>query len=261
MDEQVLSESEIMALVFDYIGVDDGYLRDFTYKTHEAFYPRFCDRQIDVKEYRKLHGTTREAFLAILREAAPPLQARIVEGVFEFLPFEQSGRSGDLRAAAAKERLERAVARLRGQSVLIGDLSLQSQAVKHAIDDAEVLIRERGTTSGVDRIHTALHGYLRSAARIRGIDAPDDADAPRLFKLLRDQVPELEIAGGRPDDVKRIQGALATVVAALSPIRNQASMAHPNENLLDSAEAGLVLDAARSLLNYLDRKLRVTSSR
>jgi hypothetical protein len=38
-------------------------------------------------------------------------------------------------------------------------------------------------------------------------------------------------------------------------VRNQASVAHPNEELLGDAEAHLVINVGRTLLNYLDAKL------
>jgi hypothetical protein len=41
---------------------------------------------------------------------------------------------------------------------------------------------------------------------------------------------------------------------ALQPIRNNASVAHPNEALLDAPEAMLVVNTARTLLHYLDAK-------
>jgi hypothetical protein len=39
-------------------------------------------------------------------------------------------------------------------------LKISNQAVEQAIADVEALIPTTGAVSGVDRIHTALHGYL-----------------------------------------------------------------------------------------------------
>jgi hypothetical protein len=41
----------------------------------------------------------------------------------------------------------------------------------------------------------------------------------------------------------------------LNPVRNNASVAHPNEDLLGHEEAELVINVGRSLLSYLDAKL------
>lgn len=251
-----LTESEMMTLVHDYIGVDGGYLWGFSYSSHEEFYPRFCDVRIDVARQRKEHGTTRNTFLAILRDADPVLQAKIVEGTFEYLPLDRFPEDKRPEKAAAAERLANAVARLRGQAVQVDELAVRNETVERAIQDAAVLIREQGNTSGVDRVHTALHGYLRALCAKHGVAAEDNADAARLLKLLRTQVPALRPGLTREEDVARVQGALGTIVDALNPIRNQASLAHPNPALLDVPEAALSIDAARSVLNYLNRKLR-----
>lgn len=246
-----------MTLVYDYIGVDgSGYLWGFSYRTHEEFYPRYCNVRIDVARHRREHNTTRNTFLAILRDADPALQGRIVDGTFEFLPMERFPEETRSKKAAAKAKLAGAIARLRGQAVEVDELAVKNETVERAIQDAAVLIRERGNTSGVDRVHTALHGYLRALCAKHGIPAEENADAARLLKLLRSQVPRLRQAITREDDIVRIQGALGTIVDALNPIRNQASLAHPNEALLDLPEAALAIDAARSVLNYLNHKLK-----
>ena len=42
-----MTRPEIYSLLNDHIGVDSGYLRDFTYRTHQEFYPYYCDLDID----------------------------------------------------------------------------------------------------------------------------------------------------------------------------------------------------------------------
>jgi len=41
---------------------------------------------------------------------------------------------------------------------------------------------------------------------------------------------------------------------ALLPVRNRASVAHPNAELLGEPEARLVINVGRTLLDYLDAK-------
>ncbi len=251
----LLTEREISVLVNAFIGVESGYLRGFSYSAHEEFYPRFCDVAIDVAGMREVHGTTKRTFVAILRAANPELQAKIVEGTLAFigeherLPEEQKAKRANARAV-----LERTVSRLRGQAVMVEGLVATSETVKAAIADADLLIREHGNTSGTDRVHTALHGYLRSLCTKYGIQFDQDSDAPRLLKVLRTPVPQLQAGLTRQDDVNRLVGALGTIVDALSPIRNHASLAHPNETRLEAAEAALAIDSARTILNYLIQK-------
>jgi hypothetical protein len=48
---------------------------------------------------------------------------------------------------------------------------------------------------------------------------------------------------------------MSTIVDALQPMRNRASLAHANEQLLCREDAVLAINAARSLIHYLDAKL------
>ena len=59
-----LRSSEIHWVVHSYIGVDDGYLGDFTYRGHQEFYPGYCDLAIDLDAVQG--KTTREKFMAVL---------------------------------------------------------------------------------------------------------------------------------------------------------------------------------------------------
>ncbi len=135
-------------------------------------------------------------------------------------------------------------------------LSITSDVVERALADAERLIATQGATSGVDRVHTALHGYLRALAANAGLPAPRDASVTDLFKLLREHHPSLRPQGPRQADVDAIVRALANIVHVLNPVRNRASVAHPNETLLDEPEAMLVINSVRTLLHYLNARTR-----
>ena len=54
---------------------------------------------------------------------------------------------------------------------------------------------------------------------------------------------------------KMLRG-LAQIVDAMNPVRNHNSLARPNKDLLEAPEAMLVVNAVRSLLHYLNMKLR-----
>ena len=41
-NEVGIQPGEINLLVYKYIGVEGGYLGDFSYTTHDAFYPVYC---------------------------------------------------------------------------------------------------------------------------------------------------------------------------------------------------------------------------
>jgi hypothetical protein len=130
-----------------------------------------------------------------------------------------------------------------------------SESVDRALLDAEQLIRSRGAASAVDRVHTALHGYLRAMLERRGIEIPKDASITRLYTLLRESDTVLSTAGHREDDIQKIIRSMGSVVDSLNTLRNRASGAHPTEQVLDEPEAMLAINATRTLLHYLDQKL------
>lgn len=134
-------------------------------------------------------------------------------------------------------------------------LGITNHTVEGALADARQLIASRGSTSGVDRAHTAFHGYLQALCDDSGIPYPADANTMTLFRTLRDQHPALQGSGARSEDITRMLRALATIVDALNPVRNQATLAHPNAILLEQAEADLVLNSIHTLLHYLNHKL------
>ncbi len=124
-----------------------------------------------------------------------------------------------------------------------------------ALADAQALLRTRGPTSAVDRVHTGLHAFLRAACDDAGIVYPADPSANQLLKLLLDQHMKLDDLGPRSDEVKRVIRTAGNIVDALGTLRNRASLAHPNVELLDQDEALLVISVARALLRYLDSKV------
>jgi len=128
-----------------------------------------------------------------------------------------------------------------------------SEAVDRALGDAEQLIRTRGAASAVDRVHTALHGHLRAVLEHNGVEVEENTSITALFGLIRRH--NLVELGDESEDVARIIRAMSAAVDSLNAIRNQASAAHPSDVLLAEPEAMLAINAARTILRYIDDKL------
>jgi hypothetical protein len=135
------------------------------------------------------------------------------------------------------------------------NLAISTDVVERALNDAEQLMSTTGATSGVDRVHTALHGYLKAVCDEKHIAYPSDANITRLFRIVREQHPAFAAVGPRAEDVQRVVNGFASTIDALNTIRNQASAAHPNATLLDEPEAMLMINAVRTILHYLDAKI------
>ncbi|MBK6520253.1 MAG: abortive infection family protein [Polyangiaceae bacterium] len=236
------------------MGVNGGYLGDFSYRTHFEFYPQFCDLDIDPSA---LSGTTRERFIDILSKAGPAAQARIIRGILAKYP---SG-SVKLRTAEKSARLEAMASRLEaGGAVPLATPAFTSEVLLRAIADAETLLTTSGAQSGVDRMHTAFHGFLKLACARRGITYGADPSITELYKALRREHPALREIGVHGDEVERVIKSFASAIDSLNTLRNRGSVAHPNDALLGPAEALLYINAVRSLMTYLGAKLSSTGA-
>lgn len=140
-------------------------------------------------------------------------------------------------------------------AVATPSLEITSAVIERTLLDFETLTNAHGAVSGIDHLHTALHGYLIAVCREANIAADENADITTLFNLIRQQHPKLQINSPGAEPQKILRG-LAQIIDAMNPFRNHGSMAHPNEKLLGEPEAMLAVNAVRSLLHYLNMRLR-----
>jgi hypothetical protein len=140
------------------------------------------------------------------------------------------------------------------QPVATPEPRITSAVVQAALGDAEQLIRYRGSGNALDRLHTVFHGYLRAVCRDATITFEEQDTVQTLLKKLRTEHRKLAVIGSDPN-VTRIFGSIANILDALNTIRNQHSLAHPNELLMGEPEAMLIVNSTRSILNFLDAKL------
>ncbi|RYF38287.1 MAG: hypothetical protein EOO38_25000, partial [Cytophagaceae bacterium] len=129
-------------------------------------------------------------------------------------------------------------------------------AVERALADADHLLPTSGPISCVDRLHTALHGYLRALCAEAGLTGLEEAPVTALFKQLRAGHPSFQHLGAQDKDVVRILNGFGSVIDAINTIRNNASVAHPNDALLGEAEAALAVNVIRTLFHYISAKVR-----
>jgi hypothetical protein len=142
------------------------------------------------------------------------------------------------------------------EAVSAPQLTITSDVVERALGDFEALVHSKGgAVSGVDRLHTALHGYFETVCNAANIAFKPDSPTTTLFSLIRQHHPALQ---QKPPGIEadKMLRAMAQIVDVLNPVRNQKSMAHPNEDLLEEPEAMLVVNAVRTLLHYLNSKFQ-----
>ena len=259
MESVGLTKGEISHLIHNWIGVSGGYLGDFRYASHDQFWLQVCDIAISTGEF---DGTTRECFEATLFEAHPRNQAEALRAILgDYPPLSESDPARPkFRSEALHREIQAWISRLEtGRVAVEVKLEDASEVVRRALDDAATLLRTTGPQNAVDRLHTAMHGYLHSLCDEAGVQLKGRPTMNQLFKALQTSHPALMNVGKRSDDVKRILGSMATIFDALNRVRNNASVAHPNEALLGEPEAALVINTVLTLLSYLEEKRRCTS--
>jgi hypothetical protein len=116
------------------------------------------------------------------------------------------------------------------------------------------LLKTNGPISAVDRVHTAIHAYLKLICDVAAITYNSDANVEALFGLIRNQHARFKDLATRSKNIVTILRYMAKVFTAVNDIRNNESMAHPNE-LLEEEEAMLVINTAWTVLHYIDSKL------
>lgn len=248
-----LTKQQVMQVVNRYIGVSGGYLGDFSYRSHSEFYPEYCG--IDNVDTNCFDGTTRERFIEILSSRPAADQARILRGVVARFGDEDAATS---ERTALRTQIETWASELEcGPGVTTPSPASTREVVYRALADADTLVRTNGPVSAVDRLHTALHGHLLSLCEAEGIVLPSDSSITVALKALRQNHASLQASGARSADITQVLYAMSNVLDKINAIRNNASLAHPNEILLDDAEARLAINAAKTVFAYVDEKINL----
>lgn len=87
-----------------------------------------------------------------------------------------------------------------------------------------------------------LHDFLIVVCDDAGIAHGESETTVALLRKVENGHPRFADLGPRAQDIKKVLNASASILDALLPVRNQASVAHPNELLLDEPEARLVIN-------------------
>ncbi|MFP3378920.1 abortive infection family protein [Bacillus sp. SIMBA_069] len=258
-----LEQKEVYSVV-SYIGVNGGYLGDFSYASHADFYPSYCGLGINPYDYS---GTTRERFIQILGNCSPENQAKILVGVLEKYPL---GYHEDLldREVIKKFDYEKKVElheniikwsnELQGKGLVeLGKLVNDFEYVKEVLNHAETLINQHSFSSAIDRVHAALHGYLKEICKNEGITfSKTDPKIQDLWSEIKQNHPKFKVnVKEYYKPINQCVDAISKAIHNINDIRNQLSYSHPNEEILEENEAKLVINLSRVLLQYIDDKI------
>ncbi|MGN4445822.1 hypothetical protein CN980_00920 [Bacillus cereus] len=258
-----LGEKEVYSVV-SYIGVNNGYLGDFSYASHADFYPRYCGLAINPNDYP---GTTRERFIQILGNCSPEDQAKILKGVLERCPlsnFEDSFENGYLKKfdfEKKKELHEKIIKwtnELQGKGLIeLGKLVNDFEYVKEVLNHAETLINQHSFSSAIDRVHAALHGYLKNICMNEGLTCTTaDPKIQDLWSKIKQEHPKFSVnVKEHYKPINQCVDAIGKALHNINDVRNRLSYSHPNAEIIEENEAKLVINLSRVLLQYIDSKI------
>jgi hypothetical protein len=140
-------------------------------------------------------------------------------------------------------------------SAVVVPTTLQtSELVEAALNDAEASVASGRPQTAVDRAHTALHGYLKTLCLNTGTATAAQCDTIQAcLHHLRTQHPNFT-SPTQDESVRQVLRSLVSVAGAFNSVRNNATLAHPVDGLLQPAEAMLCINAMRTLLRYVHDK-------
>lgn len=130
-----------------------------------------------------------------------------------------------------------------------------NENIYQALEDAEVLLKNNGPHRAYDRVHTALHASLRQmcANHVIATNSTND-NVPGLLSLITAHLKDLP-DDGRNEDVFKMLRSSAAILHGINNLRNNYSMAHPTETLLNEADARFAINLVRSIMTYIDELL------
>ena len=243
-----MTKQETRQLLHDYIGVGaTGIVEDISHSKLPEFFLRHCNLDVAIDESLK---TVREKFLKAVDSLGPRDQAKVVRGVLTAFP---PGGYKRHRKQELHDSMLRIAERLEG-AMQAPTLKEMMESTWRAIEDAKVLLKTNGPISAVDRVHTAMHGYLKLLCDLVPISYGTDPTIEELFGKIRDYHPDFRDLGKRSANIQTILRSLAKFFTAVNDMRNKASMAHPTE-LLEEDEAMLAIKTAWTVLHYFDAKV------
>ncbi|MCL8601605.1 abortive infection family protein [Proteus mirabilis] len=126
--------------------------------------------------------------------------------------------------------------------------------IYNLLKEAEYLIDNQGPGSAYDRIHTALHATLKIMCDKNGIARNNASGVHELLPLINNHLK----AQGDSERNNLVFGMLRSANAILdkaNQLRNHHSNAHPNDGLLNDADAYFAINLIRSIMSYLDALL------
>lgn len=208
-----LTQRDIHIIVDQFIGTTFGELHGFSYRTlHE-----FLTLGLEIPEDTYQDGRTKRVQLILaLQNSDTFMQAKILRELLARFPPDESINDRE----KARKDVELILAKLGSTLPLeIPHTVSGSEIVQETLQSARTLLESFGPAHAIDRIHTALHGYLKEKCHEQGIVCKPNDPITRLYKLLRENHPLLAVPAGWPVEIDMVMKAQSAVLDQLNHAR------------------------------------------
>lgn len=253
-----LSLTEIYRLVNDYIGVNQGYLGDFSYRTHAEFYPHYCNLDINPLE---IEGTTRSRYIDILQDAGSGDKAKIIRGTFLKYPVSSFPEEEQSQKQKIYDEFQLILKRLdilaSSPSDTLVTSTLERYNAEYVSDIWMRAIERRAENpeAAITSARTLLESVCKHILDDAGEKYEDGHDLPKLYRLTAER---LNLAPSQHTEqvFRQILGGCQTVVEGLGSMRNRLSDAHGKGRKPvkpSSRHAELAVNLAGTMATFLIR--------
>jgi len=145
------------------------------------------------------------------------------------------------------------ISTISGKIVLNQPTKVTSETIYQALDDAQLLIDNNKPENAYDRVHTALHGFLKKICEDQKIHHSSSDNITALLPKISNHLKvhssfELD----RNKKIVEMLRSLNSVLDSINYLRNHNSLSHPNEKLLNKNDALFAINIARSITSYID---------
>ncbi|WP_186454486.1 abortive infection family protein [Candidatus Pantoea soli] len=137
------------------------------------------------------------------------------------------------------------------KTVTTSPINNTNENIYNVLKDAEVLLEKRGPGEAYDRIHTALHGTLKLMCDKSGIVRKDNNRVDELLSLINNHLKAKKDSERNKVVFEMLRSAIA-ILNKTNELRNHHSNAHPNDGLLNNADARFAINLIRSIMSYVD---------
>ena len=211
-----------------------------------------CD--FDIKYTKIFTRKVWDTYCAILKITVPAGEYDFIVNRKKYI-LEEASELFDRQGNYLLTDIDVGIKMHKSEKVDFSSVKNSDEIIKKSIEDAENFMTQGKYASALDRIHTALHGYLRGKLTKLGIKHESSDALSKLYGKLHSHV-EKTMSNDVGECIRTILRSSAGIINSLNELRNNHSLAHPNSNIIRDKEAKLCINIAKDIIEYIEQVIR-----